>query len=250
MALWAKDGEKYLEDVLGRIDSVIPREGVDQKIFVDDHSTDSSRKIAQAHNWTVYPNIKGGVGEAANIALSLVGTEFFASFEQDLLLARDWYPRISRIFGDSSVAVAQGWRRPDDSVIAKIEDHVLQNAVLHSSDNNIYNTDVIRKVGGFPRFRYQGVDGYLRSKVLEAGYKWVTDANVMSVHLRREGLKGEIRRNYTIGRTEPRELLKHAKIAILSPCAALEIVIKKKCPQAAVYYPLMRYARLKGQLKR
>jgi glycosyltransferase involved in cell wall biosynthesis len=88
--MWAKNGERFLPLVLSRISQVIPDENVNQKIFVDDHSTDRSREIASEFNWIVYPNLKGGIPNGANEALRHVTSEFFVSIEQDIILAKDW----------------------------------------------------------------------------------------------------------------------------------------------------------------
>jgi len=58
VCMWAKNGERFLPIVLKRIDDVIGRD-VNQKIFVDDSSTDRSVEIAKSFGWKVYPNIKG-----------------------------------------------------------------------------------------------------------------------------------------------------------------------------------------------
>lgn len=46
------------------------------------------------------------------------------------------------------------------------------------------------------------------------------------------------------------EMRRALKIALLSPLRGLEIVIKKQCPQASYYYPLMCFSFLRVPLRR
>jgi len=126
LVMWAKNGAAVLPLVLRRAEEVLPREVLGKKIFVDDHSLDESAKIAEKFDWNVYPNEKGGVGCGAKTALRHVESEYFISLEQDILLAKNWYERISKHLESENVAVAQGWRYPDHPVL-KIIDELFGN---------------------------------------------------------------------------------------------------------------------------
>lgn len=267
LVMWAKNGARMLPAVLKRVNEVIPSEAINKKIFVDDHSTDGSSAIAKHFGWLVFPNEKGGVGSGANIALRQVISEYFVSLEQDVVLAKDWWEKIPRHLERKTVAVAQGWRISNHSIIGKIDEYSMERFKLSlcSIDNTIYKTKVIRALGGFPEhLKYTGVDAYIHQRVLNAGFKWFTDSSVVSVHLRKGGLREQIRRYYLYGMDmqvlEKEEYMKDigmksdlrrsASIALFSPFRGFEIAIKKRCPQAVYYYPLIRFSHLRGCLRR
>ena len=100
VCMWTKNGEKWLTPVLRRIDEVIPSENINQKILVDDHSVDRTVEIAKDFNWKVYENPSTGISAGANEALRHVKTDIFASFEQDLFLAENWFDLVNRCFDD------------------------------------------------------------------------------------------------------------------------------------------------------
>jgi len=265
LVLWAKNGAATLPMVLRRVDEVIPSEAVDKKIFIDDHSVDESSVFAEDFGWAVYLNEKGGVGSGANLGLRHVTNEYFISLEQDVVLAKDWFEKIPKYLERKDVVVAQGWRISNHPVIGKIDEYSMERfrSSLCSIDNTVYKTKIIRTLGGFPEhLKYTGVDAHIHQRVLNAGFKWVTDSTVLSIHLRKGGLREQIRRYYFYGMDMPilgREELfvKHmdarlrrsASIAFFSPFRGLEIAIKKRCPQAFYYYPLIRFSHLRGSLK-
>jgi glycosyltransferase involved in cell wall biosynthesis len=267
LVMWAKNGATMLTKVLERIDEVIPREVIGKKVFVDDSSVDNSSSIAKNFGWLVFTNEKGGIGAGANLALRQVTNEHFISLEQDVVLAGDWWEKIPKYLMEKDVAVAQGWRISDHSVIGKIDEYSMERfrGSLCSIDNTIYKTKIIKALGGFPEhLRYTGVDAHIHQSVLNAGFKWVTDCTILSVHLRKGGLREQIKRYYLYGIDMPilakeelfigagatSGLRRSASIALFSPFRGLEIAIKKRCPQAVYYYPFIRFSHLKGALKK
>jgi GT2 family glycosyltransferase len=267
LVMWARNGAAVLPAVLRRVDEVIPSAAIGRKVFVDDHSTDRSASIAEDFGWLVFPNEKGGVGAGANLALRNVTNEHFMSLEQDVLLARDWWNKVPRHLEKRNVVAAQGWRISDHPVIGKMDEYSTERfrRSLYSIDNTVYKTKVIRDLGGFPEhLKYTGVDTYIHQRVLNAGFKWVTDSSTMSIHLRNGGLREQIRRYYLYGMDMPvlgkEELFADTdvasglrgtlSIAAFSPFRALEIALRKHCPQAVYYYPLIRFSHLAGCLKR
>lgn len=267
LVMWARNGAMVLPTVLRRVDEVIPTGAIGRKVFVDDHSTDRSASIAKDFGWLVFPNEKGGVGAGADLALRHVTNEHFISLEQDVVLARDWWEKIPRHLEERNVAAAQGWRISNHPVIGKIDEYSMERFrhSLCSIDNTIYKTKVIRALGGFPEhLKYTGVDAYIHQHVLNAGFKWITDSSVISIHLRRGGLREQIRRYYSYGMDMPvlgkeglfvdagvtSGLKRSVSIAFFSPFRGLEIAVRKQCPQAICYYPLIRFSHLAGCLKR
>ena len=182
------------------------------------------------------------------------------------MLARDWFERIPRYLDNDDVVVAQGWRISNHPVIGKIDEYSMNRFRSQCSiDNNVYKTRIVRSLGGFPgHLRYPGVDAYLRRKILNAGLTWVIDNSVLSIHLRKGGLSEHMRRYYNYGMAIPTlnldvtpkdhpdpglTLRRSATIALFSPVRGLEIALKKHCPKAAYYYPLMRLSHFTGCFK-
>ena len=202
LVMWAKNGQRTLPEVLNGIDRGIPHEETNQKIFIDDRSSDRSVAIAKDHGWKVFTNKRGGVGAGASLALSKVRANYFMSIEQDVVLTPEWWDRIPNCLKNEDTVIAQGWRISDHPVIGKLDEYGMQRfrGSLCSIDNNIYKTQVVKKLGGFPNhLKYSGVDAHLHRRVLTSGLRWVTDANVLSKHLRKGGLREQIERYYKYG---------------------------------------------------
>jgi len=254
--MWAKDGASNLPQVLNRIDRVIPSGNVNKRIFVDDHSRDNSVEIAEKFGWEVYENKEGFVSGGMREALRHVTTKFFVSFEQDLVLAKNWWPTIPNYMEDPKVAIACGVRErfPPNRTMNAIEEFHNERfhtpAILHCSlDNTIYRTDIIRKIG-IPAKEPLSIDRVLCEGVKPVGYKSVLDKNVVSYHLR-EGSIMEIvhyhkhrilmKKSEFTGITHVRLL----KIFMFSPFRATQIMLKKKCPTVLIMYPFMRLMTIK-----
>ncbi|TRO54958.1 glycosyltransferase family 2 protein, partial [Candidatus Bathyarchaeota archaeon] len=113
LVMWTKNGSKTLQSVLKRIGEVIPEKIVGNRIIVDDNSSDNTRKIAESFGWQVSFNEGTGISDGANTALKRVTSEYFASFEQDLLLSREWWEKIPPLLEKPNVAAASGMRFAD-----------------------------------------------------------------------------------------------------------------------------------------
>src|SRR4030043_192002 len=216
MVMWTKNGAKTLPLVLKRINEAIPGKAVGKKVIVDDKSTDNTAEIARSFGWTVVDNEGTGISDGANTALKHVEAEFFISFEQDLLLSRDWWSKIPRYLENPKVAAASGMRFADRPIgVMKLQRYVAKKYRGESElaswlrtrqmaaftlgktlDNTIYKTKIIRSMNGFPKMRVNaGVDTILAYKVEQTGYHWTVDYNVQSIHIR-QGLKQELRHQY------------------------------------------------------
>ena len=249
LVMWTFNGEKTLDVVLKRIGLVIPKECVNQKIIVDDCSTDSTVKIALSHGWRVVPNRGKGISDGANTALDLVVTPFYCSFEQDVLLADDWWIKVSKLIKENDVVC--GVRLPNaPKALRAIEEYAHENyrrgkLYCKTIDNTIYKTEVIRRVRGYPNIHSNvGVDAALAFKVIACGFCWVTDFDLVSVHLR-NGVKGELHHNFWYGK-EAGTLLGDGKRLLFSPIRGLMIAYKKRSIGALFLYPLLKLAKFIG----
>jgi glycosyltransferase involved in cell wall biosynthesis len=268
LVMWTKNGAETLPFVLKRIGEVIPDEFVKNRIIVDDNSTDDSREIARTFGWKVVLNEGAGVSDGANTALRMVEAEFFISFEQDLLLARNWWEKVPKLLLNENVAVASGTRVSNMEAIRKIEEYTIEGYKRKGTftsynfgrtlDNTIYKTSIMRALGGFPKMSASpGVDSVLSTNIHKRGYQWKVAFDVQSIHLRK-GLMEEIyhrywwvSHTYTIDRKlgiKSVSLKRYIIHFMFSPFRSLDVAFKKKCPQAVVVYPLMRFATLMGRL--
>ena len=284
LVMWTYNGSRTLDVVLRRINQVIPREAVNQRLIVDDGSTDDTVLIAKARGWQVIRNQGRGVSDGANTALKNVETPFFCSFEQDLLLSPNWWKGISKLIVGDSVAAASGIRLPDKPAgVRKLNQYIMEKyrKVLdnpsryshayfqeastygHSLDNTMYNTKILRELGGFPdQLPYFGIgaDTVLLGRIMDKNLKWLTDYNVCSTHLR-QGLREEISHNlwYTSARAYPivNRQLYSSKVSLasiipslaLSPFRALKIAFKMREPSVTYVYPIMRFTLFRGICK-
>lgn len=211
--MWTKNGEKTLPYVLKRINTVIPASAINRKIAIDDNSADATRALLEFFGWQVVTNEKGGIANAANQALQLVETPVFFSFEQDVILAKNWFDVIPRRLG-GDVKIASGVRfanKPD--YLRKLQTYSAKQQLADASpnawvkarkkasftigktlDNTAYETAALRDIGGFPKMAtISGVDTVLSYRLLTRGLDWAVDFSVKSVHVRLGGLFEEMR---------------------------------------------------------
>jgi glycosyltransferase involved in cell wall biosynthesis len=282
--MWTKNGAETLPYVLKRITEVIPSRFVNEKVIVDDRSKDETRKIAESLGWKVVFNEGKGISDGANTALKHVTTDWFISFEQDLVLSHDWWEKIPKALEDPKVAVASGMRFANKPIgIRKAQQYVAKKyrgeAKLESwlrgremaaftlgktLDNTIYKTEVVRAVGGFPELKSSsGVDTILAYLVDQAGYHWYVDYSVQSVHARR-GLKQELEHQYWYAKqldeiwrrieTETNKRPPVTKFSVIfrfaiSLFTGLFMAYKTREATVAYIHPLLRFYYLKGLLE-
>ena len=267
LCMWTFNGEHTLPQVLKRISQVIPSYAVNQRLAVDDGSTDDTVKILEKQDWTVVPNEGKGIGDGANTALKNVETAYFVSFEQDIVISEDWWDKIPKLLNDR-VVIASGVRLPNEPVsLRKLEEYTTERYRLETEhktsflygktlDNTIYKTEAIKAIGGFSTSKVNaGVDNILAKHIQDCGLEWKVDFNVKSTHLRR-GLLDELRHCYWYG-TCQKELRLELGEAVdgfwpillrtgFSPIRGLQVACKKKCWQIAYVYPLLRITTFLG----
>jgi len=268
--MWTKNGANTLAPVLRRIGEVIPTDCVNKRLIIDDKSTDKTRQIAGSFGWQVIPNEGNGISDGANTALQHVETDYFASFEQDLFLSRDWWHKIPLYFSDPKVAIASGIRFDYyPAAVKKIQEYTAEKykvedrpgrffPYVKTLDNTIYRTRAIRRIGGFPKLPMSvGVDHALSQRIHQSAMLWKVDYKIHSIHLR-QGLREEFEHNYWYGRHSNELQLtlfrKNAEVrslmirVLLSPLRGMDIALRKNTPQAIYIYPLIRLHFLRGVL--
>ena len=284
LVMWSKNGAQTLPSVLRRINEVIPEDAVNRKIIVDDRSADNTREIAESFGWTVKPNDGRGISDGANTALRHVESERFASFEQDLLLARDWWKNIPKHLEGPNVGAVSGVRFASKPLgVRKMQQYVARKyrgeAALapwlrgremaaftlgKTLDNTIYRTAAVRAVGGFPKLRSSaGVDTVLAYLLEQSGQRWLVDYDIQSIHLR-SGLRQELTHQYwyakqlnemwrqiesrTNARRPPVTKFDVVYRFALSPFTGVFMAYKMREPSIAYIHPLTRLYYLRGFL--
>jgi len=252
--MWTLNSAKTLPFTLMSLEKAIPKEYIGQKIMVDGHSIDETQKIGKKFGWTVIDAKKVGIPYQANQALDIVNTEFFASFEHDIIINPDWFPAVLKhLQSDPKVAVAQGVRVTTNPVFKKIEEVSLERDLRYSSiDNTLYRTELIRSIGGFDVKYSTSCDRKLQDSVWEAGYKWIVDKSVISDHIR-GGVRQSANHVYELsefaGSASSATLSSVLLRFLFSPIRGVAIALKKACPQALVVYPYWRFMVLRATLK-
>ena len=287
LVMWTYNGERTLNTVLNQINRVVPSEVVGQKLIVDDGSTDNTVSIAKSCGWQVIPNEGKGISDGANTALKHVRSDWFASFEQDLMLNPDWLyimaQSIGRI-GWEKVGAVSGVRFANQpSSLTKLQEYVYKKYIgegkipawLRSRqfssftlgktlDNTLWNTFILNQIGGYPKCKNNaGIDTLLAYRLHSSGYKWIVNYNVKSVHLRRGGLKEELKHQYWYasslketwaqmeqdGVKPPINKKGIAFRFFTSPFTGAFVALKTRDPKIAFVHPLIRLYYLWGLLK-
>jgi len=283
LVMWTKNGAQTLPPVLKRLSESIPEEYVNNRIVVDDNSTDGTREIAKSFGWRVIFNEGTGISDGANTALKNVETDYFVSVEQDLLLAENWWAKIPLLLAaQPKIAVASGMRFAEKPVgLRKLQQHMAKKCVGEEKfwlspqssqqevftfgktlDNTIYKTKIIRALGGFPSaIRGAGVDTILVYKLQRAKFHWAVDYTVQSLHLR-GGLRDELRHQYWYGsvvRDIWSRLRQEFNVQVatesnllyrlfISPASGLVTAFKTREPTVTYIYPLLRFYYIRGLL--
>jgi glycosyltransferase involved in cell wall biosynthesis len=281
LVMWTKDGDRSLPYTLDSIEKVVPSKFVHKKIMVDDSSTDGTVNLGKSYGWQVYPNPSYGIGAGANEAFRHVDCDFFASFEQDVILSPRWMNLFGYMHNDQ-VAVAQGIRLATEPTLRKWDEYSYAKAwpryesfyknrsravntrdMGFSLDNNIYRTKVIREIGGFPTDCPTCCDALLfRRIMLETRYSWVIDQSIVSTHYK-ENVDSFIKQSVLMRRmlsekcnktpaclheVEDRKLVLAYRF-FASPIKALEFAIPTKHPMFLKVIPMLQLAYLRDGLK-
>ena len=271
LVMWTLIGERTLPLVLSRINDIIPKNIVDQRLIVDDGSKDNTVTIARKYGWNVIKNEGKGISDAANTALKHVETSYFCSFEQDVFLSSDWWNKVSTlILNKEGVAAACGLRfLPKSNFCFSVEPYQLTRKDVDfyggygkTLDNTIWNTEALRSIGGFPKVNFAGIDTFVLHLLELRGYKWLVDYNVRSLHLHYGGLLNEFKHYYFYGSSLPQiysrlkslSLYENENLSCLllrfakSPISSFKMALKMHDSRLMLSYPIIRLCWLLGYI--
>ena len=251
LLMWTLNSEETLPYALKSIDRAIPKKNVNQKFVIDGNSEDKTVKIAEKHGWTVIHSPKRNIAYQANLGLKNVETEFFASFEHDIILNQEWFKKIKESMIPEDVAVSQGLRYSINPTVKVIEKSSYKTRVV-SIDNNLYRTELINKLGGFDEKYPVSADRKLQDVVIENGYKWVINRNLISIHFKtdaRKMIKGIYEMVSVKDYPEIRDKKNNIKRFFFSPFRSL-LLIKEygNYPLIFLVYPYWRFYIMKASL--
>ena len=231
------NSEKMLPLILKRICEVIPVKVINKKFIVDDFSTDNTKRVAEELGWQVYPNKEKGLDSAQRYAFSLVEADYCASFEHDLYLSRDWFPRIPKHVMDLRCDVAQGIRIRDVRGFRELDIYDNNHRVIASSDNTFFSMTQVKET--LMEHVDKGSCGHLR---------WYVDKTVCSRHIRGD-IGNSLRHDYLISRAVNREKLSRPLGCLLNaPLLSLKVVKETRDISVIILYPLERFMILSGAI--
>jgi glycosyltransferase involved in cell wall biosynthesis len=270
---WTLNGERTLGAVLNRANQVFPKSVVNRKFIVDDGSTDNTVAIAKKYGWEVLQNKGKGISDGANTALENIRSPYFVSIEQDVLLPKDWWKKLSvQIISLENMFAASGICLVDKANFCSgIEQYmfIMRNTQNHGGygkmlGNTIWNTEMLTKIGGFPKLKHAGQDVILWGISEKHKLKWVVDFDLICNHLHSGTLKDEFRRTLFYGISTPQmvkrlgshtivfsdeTLLMFLKRFAKSPISSVRIVAKIHDPRVFVAFPATRLAWLLGYIQ-
>lgn len=252
--MWTFNSAKKLPATLKSIEKAIPNDNVNQKIMVDAHSTDETKTVGEKFGWNVIDAETVGIPYQANQALNMVETEFFASFEHDVIVHPSWFKvTLRHLRSDSKAAVVQGVRLTTNPILKAIEEVSLATDARYVSiDNNLYRTELIRRLGGFNINLPLSADRDLQDRVRAAGYKWIVDKTVISQHIRgtvRQTVQRAYNNSKFVDYPGNPSFSQMLSLFFFSPLRGFDIALKKQCPLAAIVYPYYRLVRLRITLQ-
>src|SRR6266516_1274166 len=223
LVMWTLNGESTLAKCLASIEKAVPTEAICHRCLVD--------------------------------------TELFSSFEQDIGLNPAWFGSVmTALLSDPHVAVAQGLRAASGSRYLEAIDnygvrHGLVPRWIYSIDNNLYRTEALRSVGGFPLDCAMSADGAMRNNLFRDGWKWRVCRDVVSLHYRDSFVKHlrhvviQSAENKVLWETYPEYRIpdKLGRV-VATPLTSARMASEAQTPGVFFAYPLFRAVRILSRM--
>lgn len=264
ICMWSKDGPP--EDVLAAIEREIGYYA-HKKILVLNGGVSPKDLTYEKYGWqTVEEDWTKGVGGKANRALEEVDCSYFATFEDDVILARGWFDAVwagmTRISGENGICVA-GTRVATNPVLRAIDTTAARRMNVEenkageyiSIDNNLWRTSAVIEIGGFSTDCPYAVDWYTRRKAIAHGMRWVILKEVVSDH-KRDSIRSALGHSYYATKaclSAPSCRRGHYRLKVLryfltSPARGVIEAFRYRRPEIVIVYPLIRLQGLRGAL--
>ena len=188
------------------LDSVVPlldRGELEEIIFVDDGSTDSTARLAGGYPVTVLTSRGEGVGAARNLGWKAATSPLIWFVDSDCVAADDALAVLHEHLRDESVDGCSGSytnMRPESPIATLIHEEIVQRhlSMPRSVDflaafNVLYRRRALEQVGGFDeRFR-KGQDAELAIRVRKAGGRLELDIDSLVGHFHANRLGAYLR---------------------------------------------------------
>ncbi len=179
----AKNREKPMANVLRQIVNEIP---VENLIIIYGSSSDRTQEIALEYTEKVYWDEDEGLGAARNLGIRQSSSEIVAMIDTDVILPKDWYQKLIRQFDDKKVAAATGTciYGYGCTPLQKWWEHFGSfGQVQWGCHNVMFRRNAVLSIGNFDkRIKGAGEDFDVYKRILEAGFKWVWDKEVVVHH--------------------------------------------------------------------
>ena len=179
----AKNREIPMANVLRQITNEIP---VENLIVIYGTSSDRTRETALKYTEKVYWDEDEGLSAARNLGIRKSSSEIVAMIDTDVILPKGWFQKLVRHFDDNKVAAATGTCifGYGCAPLQKWWEHFGSlGQVTWGCHNVMFRRKTILSIGNFDkRIKGAGEDYDVYKRILEAGFKWVWDKEVVVHH--------------------------------------------------------------------
>lgn len=174
-------GEPYLPSCVRHVREYVP---VNNLVLV---ANSKARDVVEDLGDIVIYDDRKNVGIARSLGLEQVQTEFYASVDSDVLLNPLWYDWCIKTIQDEKVAACQGYAKPIAKIYRRVQENFIRQGGMYGKGfaclgNTLLRTELVRKVG-MPEIPVRE-DWTLREKLEAAGYRWISNINLQSLHLK------------------------------------------------------------------
>jgi len=132
---------------------------------------------------------EANTGKARKKGLELVQTDVYASIDSDVLINPDWFNWCFNTIQNPSVGACQGYAKPIAKIYGRSHERWIRTGPVCDGvplpcdlGNALLKTEIVHRIG-MPSLRAKE-DLELYRRMRQIGYKWITNVNLVSVHLK------------------------------------------------------------------